>query len=300
MAYHKVNVIFFILYIVAMTTFMIWQGIGITPDRYAIILILASLFVGKIRSFLTDWLPFLFILISYDFLRSLAPILNPRVHYQEMINFGYLIFGQPPTLILQKYFYHPGHIEWYDYFATFFYFLHFALPLSFAFILWLKNRHYFKRFTNALLILSYGAFVTYVIFPAAPPWLASEHGDLPGIVKILEITLKSFPQRLGLPTIYETFNPNIVAAVPSLHAAYPFLVLLFGLKFFGKKALYLIPYVIGVWVSIIYLGEHYFFDIILGVVYSLAAFYISQALFHLWQREKVKSFFQKFAFISPF
>lgn len=294
MAYHKVNILAFVLYMVAMTIFMIWQGIGITPDRYVLILILASLFVHKTRRFLMDWLPFLFILIAYDFLRSLAPILNPRVHFLEMINFDKLIFGQNPILFLQSIFYH-GEVGWIDYFSTFFYFLHFALPLGFAFLLWIKNegnllpfgnRNYFKKFSISLLILSYSAFFTFVIFPASPPWLASQHGDLPGVVKILDTTLKSFPTRLQLPTIYESFNPNTTAAVPSLHAAYPFLVLLFALKFFGKKALYFIPYVLGTWFSIVYLGEHYVFDIFTGVIYAIGSFYISEILFYLWRKQQ--------------
>lgn len=274
MTFHKVNLAFFIVYMILMTGVMVWQGIGITPDRYILVLILGSLFIRKTRVFLVDWLPFLFILIAYDFLRSLAPILNPRVHYLEMINLDKLIFGQNPILFLQKLFYRPGTIFWYDHLATFFYFLHFALPLGFGFILWLKNRHFFKRFANALLIVSYAAFFTYVIFPAAPPWLASQEGYLPGVIKILNVTLSSYPKRLDLPTIYERFNPNTVAAVPSLHGAYPLLVLLFAVRFFGKKGLFFIPYVLGSWISLIYLGEHYAIDIILGVLYAVIVYKI--------------------------
>ncbi len=283
MAYHKVNIAVFIVYMLLMTALLIWQGVGITPDRYVLILILGSLFIGKTRKFLIDWLPFLFILISYDFLRSLAPILNHRVHYEEMINIDKFIFGQSPTFFLQTNFFNINHLQWYDYLATFFYFLHFALPLAFAFILWLKNRHYFKRFSNALLILSYSAFITYVIFPAAPPWLAAQKGYLPGVIKILDTTLNSFPQKLNLPSFYNNFNPNAVAAMPSLHAAYPLLVLLFAVKFFGKFGLIFIPYVVGTWLSIVYLGEHYVADIILGVVYTVIVYYFTNRISnHRW------------------
>ncbi len=272
MNYHKVNIAVFVCYMIGMTAFMIWQGVGITPDKYALILILGSLFIRKTRKFLIDWLPFLFILISYDFLRSLADHLNPRVHYLEIIQADRWLFGEVPTLILQEKFYNAGQISWYDYLAVFFYFLHFALPLGFAFILWLKSRDYFKKFTNSLLILSYSAFITYVIFPASPPWLSSQLGMLPPVTKILELILKSFPEKLNLPTIYTKFDPNQVAAVPSLHAAYPLLILLFAYSFFGKKALFFLPYVLGVWLSIVYLGEHFVIDIILGAVYTLAVF----------------------------
>lgn len=282
MAYHKVNIFFFVLYMVGMSGVMIFSGIGITPDRYALVLILGSLFIpegkkvsfiNKTRKFLIDWLPFLFILISYDFLRSLAPILNSRVHYKEMIDFDNWLFGQNPAIFLQNMFYKSGQISLIDYLSIMFYFLHFALPLAFGFILWLENRLYFKRFTNALLILSYAAFLTFVAFPAAPPWLAAREGILPGVIKIVDIVLKSFPDRLHLPSIYHNFNPNPVAAVPSLHAAYPLLVLFFAVNFFGKKGLFFIPYVLGTWFSLVYLGEHFVVDIILGVIYTIIVFF---------------------------
>lgn len=293
MAYHKVNLYIFLIYIFAMTGFMIWQGIGITPDRYGLLLFAGILFIHRSRKFILDWLPFLFLLISYDFLRGFADKLNPRVHFVEMIQIDKFIFGQLPTIILQNNFFQQTQIQWYDYLATFFYFLHFALPLAFALLLWLKNRNYFKRFTFCLLLLSYMAFFTYVVFPAAPPWLASQKGVYPGIIKILDFTLKAFPQRLNLPSIYNTFDPNTVAAIPSLHAAYPLLVLLYSLKFFGRKALWFIPYVLGVWISIVYLGEHYVTDIIVGAIYTLVSFYIFEMIYHLY-RYKTLPFFGNF------
>ncbi len=276
MTYHRINILFFVFYIIALTGLMVWLGIGITPDRYALILVLVSLFVKRTRKFLLDWIPFLFILITYDFLRSFAPILNPRVHFLELVQMDQNIFGQLPTLTLQKYFYTPGNLHWYDFLGAILYFLHFALPLGFAFILWLKNNSYFKQFTAAILYLSYAGWVTYLVYPAAPPWLASDKGYLGGVIKILDVVLKSFPDRLNLPSVYHSFNPNLVAAIPSLHAAYPLLVLLFALKFFGKKALLFLPYVAGVWLSIVYLGEHYFIDALLGGVYALVFFLLLQ------------------------
>ncbi|MBI2600088.1 phosphatase PAP2 family protein [Candidatus Daviesbacteria bacterium] len=291
MAYHKASIAFFILYILVMTALMIWLGLGITPDRYVLMLTLGILFIGKTRKFLLDWLPFLFILISYDFLRSLADHLNTRVHYLELIWADKWLFGVVPTVFLQEKLYFAGKLQWYDFVSVFFYFLHFALPLAFGFILWLKNRAYFKKFAVNLLVLSYAAFFTYVIFPASPPWLSNKMGLLPGVTKILENILKLFPQRLDLPTIYNNFDPNPVAAVPSLHAAYPFLVLLLSLKFFGKKALLFIPYILGVWFSIVYLGEHYVIDVVLGVIYTLVTLLLTGFIhYHLPRLAKLKSF----------
>ncbi len=58
------------------------------------------------------------------------------------------------------------------------------------------------------------------------------------------------------------------------------MVLLFAFKFFGKNGIYVIPYVIGVWVSLVYLGEHYVFDIVTGVFYK-AFFYFTFLNFFL-------------------
>lgn len=276
MKHHVFVFAIFVIYMIIMTSIMIWQGVGITPDRYAFVLLLASLLVKKTRRFLLDWIPFLLILISYDFLRSLVGALSSRVNYLSPIYLDEKLFTHLPTVTLQKYFFHPPALAWYDYLATVIYFLHFALPLAFAFLLWLNNKSHFRRFTIGILLLSYAAWFTYVIFPAAPPWLADEEGYITGVSKIMNLTLAAFPTRLGLPTIYQNFNPNPVAAIPSLHAAYPFLVFLFAFRFFKAKALFFLPYVSAVWVSIVYLGEHYVVDALIGALYAFAAFIVAE------------------------
>lgn len=274
-----IYLLIFIIYIVVMTGVMIWQGIGIAPDRYILILLVGSLLIKRTRQFLLDWMPFLFILIAYDFLRGFAGNLTSRVHYIQLSQVDRMIFGVIPTQFLQAHFFNPHLLHWYDFVATVFYFLHFALPLAFGFLLWSVSRTKFRQFTFALLIMSYAAWISYVIYPAAPPWLAAQKGLLPGVTKILDVTLNFFPEKISLPTIYHQIDPNEVAAVPSMHAAYPFLVLLFMIKFFKRKGLFFLPYVLIVWVSTIYLGEHYTIDVILGVVYASFFFVISQLIY---------------------
>lgn len=276
---HRVfNVSLFIIYIVGMTALMIWQGIGIAPDRYAFVLLLASLFIKKTRSFILDWIPFLFILLSYDFLRGFADNLNGRVNYQSLIDAETWLFKSIPTIELQKLYFNSPTTTFLDFAASIFYFLHFALPLSFGFILWIYNRSYFKRFVTGILLLSYAGWITFLIYPAAPPWLASNEGYLPKVYKIMDQTLSVFPDRWNLPTIYHQFNPNPVAAMPSLHAAYPLLVFLFALNFFKLKALLFFPYVLATWFSIVYLGEHYMVDIIVGAFYAVIFYFLAVRL----------------------
>ena len=282
---HRVfNISLFVVYIVAITALMIWQGIGIDPSRYVFVLLLASLFVKKTRVFILDWLPFLFILLSYDFLRGFADNLGQRVDFLGLIEAEERIFGMIPTIELQKLFFSLSSASFLDYLATIFYFLHFALPLAFGFMLWLYNRSYFKQFVTGILLLSYMGWITFLIYPAAPPWLASNEGYIPKVHKIIDSTLTAFPDRWDLPSIYHNFNPNPVAAMPSLHGAYPLLVLLFAIKFFKNKALPFVPYCLGVWFSLVYLGEHYVVDILAGAIYALIFYFAA-----VWLHDKVKS-----------
>lgn len=270
----------FLIYILVTTALMIKLGIGIAPDRYIFVLFFAAIFVKRVKSFVLDWIPFLFIILSYDWLRGMAGILNSRVYYLPQLQFDQIVFGVNPSVYLQSHFFNPSQLAWYDYASTILYFLHFALPLAFGYLLWLQKRQYFKEFVTGISLVSYAAWLTYIAFPAAPPWLATQKGILPGLTKILDQTLSSFPQAVDLPTFYHRMNPNMVAAVPSMHAAYPFLVLLFALSFFGKKALLFIPYVLVVWVSIVYLGEHYVSDVLAGALYAFIFFLLTIKLIH--------------------
>ncbi|MDO8618883.1 MAG: phosphatase PAP2 family protein [Candidatus Daviesbacteria bacterium] len=262
-----------------MTAIMIWQGIGIAPDRYFLILLVGSLLIKRTRQFLLDWIPFLFILIAYDFLRGFSDNLNQRVHIEGLINLEKAIFGDIPTHFLQEKFFQIGNLQWYDFIATIFYFLHFALPLAFGYLLWLHSRAKFRQYVLVLLLMSYAAWVTFLIYPAAPPWYAHDKGYLPEVTKILDQTLAAFPEKIALPTVYHQLNPNQVAAIPSMHAGYPTLVFLFSLSFFGWRALLFVPYVLLVWLSTVYLGEHYVVDLITGAIYAIVFFIIGKFLF---------------------
>lgn len=267
----------FLAYILGTTALMISQGTWPTADRFAVVLLLyACIFIRKTRSFLLDWIPFLFILISYDLLRGFSDDLGQIAHVRELIKADKAIFGFIPTIELQNLFFNPKSLSWYDYSATILYFLHFVIPETFAFILWLKKKAYFRQFIIGMLFLSYGALITFIIYPATPPWLASEQGDLPKVQKIIFYTGQSFSAKFNIPSLYYAFNPNLVAAIPSLHAGYAFLVFLFALNFFGKRAWLISPYVLAVWFSIVYLGEHYVIDIVIGIIYAALFFALTK------------------------
>jgi hypothetical protein len=180
-----------------------------------------------------------------------------------------------PMVVLQNAWY-QGTLEWFDYFFYFTYMFHFLSPFLLAIVIWKYRPTKYWHYVGALLALSYAGFVTYVLYPAAPPWMASEMGLIPKISKLSTDIWWNWGVH-SIPTIYSQLNPNPVAAVPSLHCAYPTLALFFVHKLFGWKfSLPFFLYPASVWLGVVYLGEHYVIDVILGIIYAAGIFYASE------------------------
>jgi hypothetical protein len=254
-----------------------------TPDLIFLVLLAGFALWGQAKQFLIKFAPFIILLLSYDSLRGLATYVNHHVHYTFMAQFDERLFGVLPTAWLQQLLYH-GQLMWYDFYFYFLYMMHFIAPVAVAILLWKKRPQGYWRFITALLVLSYGAFITYVLYPASPPWMASELGFIQPIHRISSDVWWAMGVH-NFPSIYHSFVPNDVAAVPSLHAAYPTLVWLFVYRYFDHRLAWpLLVYPLSVWLGVVYLGEHYFFDVLLGVIYALAAYGATELIFRWWAR----------------
>jgi len=273
-------------YLAVVTLFMVFVlHLSVSPERLLLLMLIGALVLGRARLFLADWVPFLLLFLSYEYLRGLGGKLGMPIHdvtaLERLISFGHV-----PTLDLQQAFYHAGQVSWYDIAGTMFYFLHFAFPLGLGYLFWIVDRRTFLRFSRALIAMSFAAFAFYLLLPVAPPWKA-----VPGVMKIIDHTLPSFTDIPGIPvpaTIYHWLTPNQYAAMPSLHAAFPFLGALFALRLWGRRAWPALLYTAFVWLSIVYLGEHYIVDIIGGVIFAFAAFFGEDWFTQFWQRRRLR------------
>lgn len=243
-----------------------------TPDIIFIAGFGLFLLLGKGKRFATHFLPFVVLLLSYEKLRSLAPLLNSHVNYMPMIHFDRWLFGVLPTEWLQARMWH-GHLQWYDFVFYFFYMLHFVVPLALGILIWLKKPKHYWTFVCGLVVLSYSGFITYILYPASPPWLSSELGYLqPPIAHISSDIWRAFGVQ-DVSGFYKQLSPNLVAAVPSLHSAYPLLFALFVRKIWGNRWFCLaMVYPSIIWFAVVYLGEHYVIDVILGILYAYASY----------------------------
>jgi hypothetical protein len=226
---------------------------------------------GYLRGVVTDWLPFFGALFAYDLLRGLladsifTPHTFPQIGADEA-----LFAGEVPTVWLQERLFDASSLAPYDFAAWAVYLTHFFAVFVVAAYLWRRARPSFRRFRNLILALTAAAFVTYALFPAVPPWLASDAGDLGETGRVVGAVWTE----LGVSpaaAIWEkgsTFS-NEVAAIPSLHTAYPVMILLFfwpGCTVRGR-ALWLL-YALAMSVTLVYTGEHYVADVLLGWAYA--------------------------------
>jgi membrane-associated phospholipid phosphatase len=265
------------LYFVAL---VLWSAnYGIPVQRELVILwtcgALACVSIGRppreILELLLDWLPIVAVLWAYDLTRGAADSLGIGVHVHPMVDFDRFVFGgEVPTEWLQAHLYDPGVVRWYEVLFTLVYTSYFIVPFVLAGVLWVRDRLGFKRFTRRLVSLALAGLATYIVFPAAPPWMASEMGVLG---EIHRSTGRGW-EVLGTGTA-SLFSEgqagvNLVAAVPSLHSAFTMLVALFlwgrVRRPWLRPLLLLYPLAMGL--TLMATGEHYFFDVLLGWIYA--------------------------------
>ncbi|HET8565531.1 MAG TPA: phosphatase PAP2 family protein [Solirubrobacterales bacterium] len=231
-----------------------------------------------------DWLPIVAVLWAYDLSRGAADSLGIGVHYHPMIDFDRFLFGEAPAVRLQEWLYDPRVVHWWDVAFTLVYTSYFIVPFVLAGWLWVRDRLGFQRFTRRLVTLALAGLATYILFPAAPPWMAGETGL---IGEVHRSTARGW-EVLGIGTA-ELFSEgqaasNMVAAVPSLHAAFTMLVALF---LWGRVRPRLRPllllYPLAMGLTLIATGEHYFFDVALGWAYAAAV----MAAWAWWERRRL-------------
>ncbi len=224
------------------------------------------------QTLLRDFVPIFALLLAYDTLRGGAKDLLPT-HYLPQIRADQALFGgSVPTLSLQHALWR-GTPRWYDLALAAVYITHFLVAPLLAATLWKLDRSRFRRFMATIATLSALGLITYALYPAAPPWLASAKGFLPHVTRIVPAVWRALDVRLADPLIQSGYQyANNVAAVPSLHTAFAILVAAFV---WPRRRRWLRPlalaYPAAMAFALVYTGEHYVFDELLGCLYAAVA-----------------------------
>lgn len=162
--------------------------------------------------------------------------------------------------------------------------------LAMAVFLYPRDFERMQRFTWTFLALNVAGFITYKVYPAAPPWYFHTHGcavDL-STTPSEGPSLARVDQMLGFPYFHGLYgrSSNVFGAVPSLHVTYPSLLALEGWKHLrlplrALAATYAALMIVGA----VYLDHHWIVDVLLGLAYTLVIRALVVRIF-AWQRAR--------------
>lgn len=203
-------------------------------------------------------------------LRPLADETFIPVHYDYPILFDRVLFlGSLPMIWLQDLFYVPGRVGVLDMVLSSVYVTYFFAPHVMALIVWRTRPQLFPKALVAISLTFLIGLFFYFAIPTAPPWLASDRGDIDAdVVRVLP----EISAQLAGDTYDEAsraVGQNEVAAMPSLHTALTTMVALI-LASYGRRWRWLgITYVALMGTALVYLGEHYVIDEIAGIALAV-------------------------------
>jgi membrane-associated phospholipid phosphatase len=266
-------------YVIALVVVVVTEGLPLEHAQLFlwIVLGLAAFSVRAWRGWgrlLLEWLPLLGLLVLYDYLRGAAGVPGRQAHVAPQIDADRLLGGgQVPTVWLQHHLYDAGHLHWYDVAVWCTYLTHFFAVWIVAAVLWKVAHHRFVSYVALVVLLTLMGFLTYWLYPAQPPWLAGDLGEIAPVEKLVPTVW----DQLGIPVAADVFETgdglvNLVAAMPSLHAAYPAMLLLFFWEDGRRWRIGLGLYTLAMGFALVYGGEHFVIDILVGWLYAAAAF----------------------------
>ncbi|GAA0538806.1 phosphatase PAP2 family protein [Chitinophaga japonensis] len=248
--------------------------VGFKTDQLALVLLFNTLYYLSrgTRKFITGFSIFIVYWILYDYMKAFPNYKFADVHIASIYHAEKNIFGIAAgggILTPNEYWQLHGQ-TWLDVMSGFFYLCWIPLPLVFAVYLFYTNRMQFLHFALIFLLVNLLGFVVYYLCPAAPPWYVQQHGfellpHTPGNTAGL-IKFDQFFQVNIFQALYAK-GSNVFAAMPSLHSAYPLIVLVFAWRnrtgLFRPVSAIVTP---GIWFAAVYTGHHYILDVLAGIL----------------------------------
>lgn len=281
--------------------FISWLLIGCKPEQvYLVLLFVSFYFLSRTtRKFITGFSIFIIFWIIFDYMKAFPNYRYNMVHIESLYQAEQKYFGIHDHGIVRtpnEYWRLHGN-TFLNIVSGIFYLCWIPVPLVFAACLFFKNRVAFLHFSLTFLLVNLLGFVIYYIYPAAPPWYVQQHGfnfisATPGNSAGLEKFDLFFKMDI-FKSLYSK-SSNVFAAMPSLHSAYPLIVLFYGLKYkLGRVNILFTIIMMGIWFSAIYTGHHYILDVLAGI--SCAIFGIALFQWLVLKNKRVEKFVQQFA-----
>jgi membrane-associated phospholipid phosphatase len=158
------------------------------------------------------------------------------------------------------------------------------VSFGFAVFLYIKDYERLRMFGWSFLLVNLAGFVTYHLYPAAPPWYFHAHGCTVDLAARASegAGLARVDALLGVPYFHGFYgrSSDVFGAVPSLHVSYPLLILAFGWPVFRAPGrAFAIVFLASMCAAAVYLDHHWIIDVLLGLAYALVVYAGVTALF---------------------
>jgi membrane-associated phospholipid phosphatase len=232
--------------------------------------------VGAALETLRDFLPFVAIVLLYETLHDLTPILRPHTVDEALAAIDRHLFGRDLAVWMTGF-----ASPWLTRVMVFCYASYFfAPPLLGGLIYLAAQRAVFRRLMLGLSLTTLLGFLGYLAVPAVGPYIhqaARFAGRLPGATAGTHYVISAIDAGKGAAR----------DCFPSLHTAHTTVVLLAAAAFRRRLFWLYLPIALGLYVSTIYLRMHYFIDIVAGFAVALAAWWLAPRVDRLWSQPAV-------------
>lgn len=217
------------------------------------------------------WFYYVAGIYAYTIVRSFADNAGMPVRYEYASEFDrWLFMGLQPVVWLQQRFFDPADVSSLDWAAVWVHWSFFVVPHVLAVVIFLRWRRWFPEYVMLIVGTMVVGLVFFFVVPTAPPWLASQAGAIDQVYRVMDFvggrvslaTYRHFYASLG--------EPNSVAAVPSIHMATTYGLYLWARYRVPVLAPALLVYSGVMAVALVYLGEHYVFDLLVGIACATA------------------------------
>jgi membrane-associated phospholipid phosphatase len=230
---------------------------------------------GLVRG-LRETVPLLACFLIYTNLHDTIGFVNPNDVHHTLVALDRAIFGVEPSVWAER-LVTPLRTEA----MQLLYLNFFWIAPSTSLVLILQRRWpEFRAATFGIVTCFFLGYALYVAFPAAPPRLVLAH----------EFTrnLRGYPvgfSRLSAQA-FSLLPVDSRAAFPSLHTAASLAALVYAWRHVRRWFWVLLPFVVGLWASTIYLRHHYFVDLVAGWLLAPAAVWLAPRLDGWWARRQ--------------
>ena len=264
-----------------------WVLIGFKPTQVILVVITNLLYFlsAPTRELVKGFSIFIIYWVIFDYMKAFPNYRYNEVHIESLYRhekdlFGIVVNGV--RLTANEYWLLHRSL-FLDIAAGLFYLMWIPVPLGFSAWLFFRSRPQFYGFALTFLLVNLIGFVIYYLYPAAPPWYIQLHGtELDVLTKGNTAGLGRFDRffHAGIfSSLYEQ-SSNVFAAMPSLHASYPVIVLYYGLRNrLGKVNIAFAVIMAGIWFAAVYSSHHYILDVLAGILCAVVGIGLFQLLF---------------------